>query len=286
MQLATARIGGAERWGVVEDDALRVAPASPGTPRSLRELIESGEPCPAPADWARHPLDALELLAPLPEPRRNVMCLGLNYLDHAAETQGTTPAEARLPAAPIVFTKATTAVTGPYAPIALDPRVTRRLDWEVELAVVIGRGGRFIPAEEAAGHVFGYTVVNDLSARERQKHHQQFFLAKSMDGSCPMGPTLTTADAVADPEALEIGCRVNGVTRQASRTDQLVFGIGAIVAAISEVMTLLPGDVIATGTPGGVGFARSPPEYLQPGDVVESWIEGLGCLRNEIVAAG
>lgn len=283
MRLATVRFEGTERWGVVEDDAVRLAPAD-GAPATLRAFIESGGAAPDTGDWEAVPLERAELCAPIPEPRRNVMCLGLNYADHAAESQGVSPEEVELPASPVVFTKATTAATGPHADVHVDPRVTRRLDWEVELAVVIGRGGRFIAADEAMDHVLGYTIVNDLSARERQKHHKQFFMGKSMDGSCPMGPWITTADEIPDPHVLSIRCMVNGAIKQDSNTRHLIFRIPRIVEELSTVMTLLPGDVIATGTPAGVGFARNPPEYLQPGDEVECYIEGLGALRNTIRA--
>lgn len=286
MQLATVETAGERRWGVVAGEAVRLAPRDAATADSLLAFIASGAGLPDPAGWEEHPLDAVTLAAPIPEPRRNIMCLGLNYADHAAESQGTTADRATLPEYPVVFTKATTSVTGPRSEISVDPRATRRLDWEVELAVVIGRAGRFIAAEDAMDHVFGYTIVNDLSARERQKSHQQFFLGKSMDGGCPMGPWLTTADAVPDPHALGIRSLVNGALKQDSNTRHLIFRIPDIIAEISSVMTLLPGDVIATGTPSGVGFARNPPEYLGDGDVVECHVEGLGWLRNTIVAPG
>lgn len=281
MQLASMRIGQAERWGVIDGQTVHLAPADTETP-TLRALIEAGNDLPDPADWERVPLAECDLRAPIPEPRRNIMCLGLNYADHAAESQGTTPDEVELPESPVVFTKATTTVTGPYADIPVDPRVTRRLDWEVELAFVIGRGGRFIARDEAMEHVFGYTIINDLSARERQRHHKQFFLGKSMDGSCPMGPWITSADVIRDPHALTISSTVNGTVKQDSTTRNLIFDIPRIIEELSTVMTLLPGDIIATGTPAGVGFARTPPEYLQTGDVVECHIEGLGSLRNTI----
>ncbi len=282
MQFASMRIGQSERWGAIDGSMACLAPAGDGAPASLRSLIEAGGDLPNTADWERVPLAECELRAPIPEPRRNIMCLGLNYADHAAESQGTTPDQVELPESPVVFTKATTTVIGPCADVPVDPRVTRRLDWEVELAFVIGRGGRFIPRSEALAHVFGYTIVNDLSARERQKHHKQFFLGKSMDGSCPMGPWITTADEIPDPHALAISSTVNGSVKQDSSTRNLIFDIPRIIEELSIVMTLLPGDIIATGTPAGVGFARTPPEYLQAGDVVECYVEGLGALRNTI----
>ncbi len=283
MRLATMHVQGAERWGVIAGETLLLAPCAKG-PGSVRAFIEAGGGELDTRDWEPAPLAPEQLRAPIPEPRRNVMCLGLNYADHAAEAQGTTVDQVQLPASPVVFTKATTAVTGPHSGIPVDPRVTRRLDWEVELAVVIGRGGRFIAAADAMDHVFGYTIVNDLSARERQKHHQQFFMGKSMDGSCPMGPWITTAEDVPDPHNLALATRVNGALKQDSNTGNLIFGIARVIEALSTVMTLLPGDIIATGTPPGVGFARNPPEYLQDGDVVECRIEALGTIRNTIAS--
>lgn len=269
------------RWGVMDGSKVALAPEAHA--HSLRELIENGTSVGDTHGWLEVSADEVAMRAPLPEPRRNIMCLGLNYADHAAESQGTTPDEAQLPADPIVFTKATTSVTGPQATIPVDPRATKRLDWEVELAAVIGRKGRFIEAHRAHEHVFGYSVINDLSARDRQKRHQQFFIGKSMDGSCPMGPAIVTADAIADPHALRLRSWVNGLPKQDSSTRQLIFSIDAIIAELSSVMTLLPGDVIATGTPSGVGFARSPREFLQAGDRVTCEVEGIGRLDNTIV---
>ncbi len=235
-------------------------------------------------DWPRVTAEALTFLAPLPQPPRNILCLGLNYADHARESQQAKGDELALPEAPVVFTKATTTVAGPYADFVLDPAVTGELDWEVELGVVIGRGGRHIPRDQAMEHVFGYTVINDLSARDLQFRHKQFFLGKSVDGSCPMGPWITTADTVPDPHDLALSCQVNGITEQQSHTGEMVFPIPEIIETLSRIMTLIPGDVIATGTPAGVGFARTPPRFLQAGDVVSCEVEGLGNLRNRIVA--
>ncbi|MBK1727369.1 fumarylacetoacetate hydrolase family protein [Halorhodospira neutriphila] len=253
-------------------------------PGDLGAALERGAvPGPQP-HWPLVDAAELELLAPIPAPRRNVICLGLNYAEHAAESQRAKGAEWALPSDLVVFTKATTTVTGPYAEITLDPAVTEQLDWEVELAAVIGRGGRHIPAERAAEHVFGYTVVNDLSARDLQFRHKQFFLGKSVDGTCPMGPWITTADAVPDPHALTLSCRVNGVLKQHACTSGMIATVPQIVAGLSRVLTLEPGDIIATGTPSGVGFARQPPEYLAPGDRVTSEVEGLGRLENRLAS--
>ncbi|NKQ37768.1 MAG: fumarylacetoacetate hydrolase family protein, partial [Chloroflexi bacterium] len=227
-------------------------------------------------------LEAARLLAPIPAPRRNVMCLGLNYAAHAAESLRAKGEALSTAAVPIVFTKATTAVTGPYDDILLDTAVTRQLDWEAELAIIIGAEGKNIPAEEAMRYVYGYTVLNDISARDLQMAGKQFFKGKSLDGSCPLGPVIVTADEL-DPTDLRVTCRVNGVLKQDGRTSQMIFDIPATIAYLSLGMTLLPGDIIATGTPEGVGFARTPPEFLQPGDMVICEIEEIGEIRNQIV---
>jgi 2-keto-4-pentenoate hydratase/2-oxohepta-3-ene-1,7-dioic acid hydratase in catechol pathway len=232
---------------------------------------------------ARKKLSALRLLAPIPQPRRNIFCLGMNYIEHARESLAAQGKPFERPAYPVFFTKATTTVNGPYADVPFQANVMRKLDWEVELAVIIGRGGKNIRRKDALNHVFGYTVINDLSARDLQRDHNQFFKGKSLDGACPMGPWIVTADEVPDPHALAIRCRVNGVLKQDWTTGDMIFDIPATIESLSQGMTLLPGDVIATGTPSGVGFARTPPEFLRPGHVVECEIEGIGTIRNKIV---
>lgn len=233
-------------------------------------------------DRATFSLNSLALLAPIPRPTKNVMCLGLNYADHVMETSAAADREAKLPEHPIVFTKNVTSVTGPDATVPYDPSVTEQLDWEVELGVIIGRPGRAIDPEKAMDHVFGYTVINDLSARDLQFQHKQFFIGKSLDGLCPMGPWIVTADEIADPHALAVRCNVNGVRKQDSSTRHMIFDIPAIISTLSRGMTLETGDIIATGTPDGVGFARTTPEFLRPGDEVVCEIEGIGVLRNTI----
>jgi 2-keto-4-pentenoate hydratase/2-oxohepta-3-ene-1,7-dioic acid hydratase in catechol pathway len=222
------------------------------------------------------------LLAPLPKPRRNIFCVGLNYLEHAREGARAAGRELKLPSVPMFFTKATNAVNGPFNDIPFEARVSAQIDWEVELGVVIGRRGKNISAAEAMRYVFGYTVVNDISARDLQTAHGQFFKGKSLDGACPMGPWILTADEIPDPHALPLRCRVNGVTKQDSNTNDMIFKIPALIESLSLGMTLEPGDVIATGTPQGVGFARTPPEFLAPGDVVECEVEGIGMIRNAV----
>lgn len=229
------------------------------------------------------PLEDVILHAPL-LPRRNIMCLGLNYAEHARESLEAQGKTVSLPELPVVFTKATTAVSGPTDLIPYDSNVSDKIDWEVELGVIISKQGKNIATETAMDYVFGYTVLNDISARDLQRQGKQYFKGKSLDGSCPMGPWIVTADAVPEPHNLDIRCLVNGVEKQASNTRHMIFNIPDTIAYLSRGMTLLPGDIIATGTPDGVGFARTPPEFLRPGDVVTSIVEGIGKLRNVVTA--
>jgi len=225
----------------------------------------------------------LRAQAPIPHPRRNVFCVGWNYVEHFEEGAHARPQQLELPKHPAFFTKATHTVIGPFDPVPAHARTTERLDWEVELGVVIGRGGRDIDEADAMRHVWGYMVINDVSAREVQRRHgQQWFKGKSLDGTCPTGPWIVTADAVADPHALRVTCRVNGVTKQDASTRQMHFRIPRLIAELSAGMTLEPGDILSTGTPAGVGHARTPPEFMHAGDVVETEIEGIGVLRNRI----
>jgi 2-keto-4-pentenoate hydratase/2-oxohepta-3-ene-1,7-dioic acid hydratase in catechol pathway len=226
---------------------------------------------------------AVRLLAPLAPLRRNVFCVGKNYAEHVAEIErsGFVSSNQGPPPKPAIFTKATTAVIGPGDPIPAHADLTRALDYEGELAVVIGVGGSRIPAESALDHVFGFTILNDVTARDLQRDHQQWFIGKSLDGFCPMGPSITTRDEV-DGSRLDVRCWVNGELRQDSNTSQLITGIPALIATISAGITLLPGDVIATGTPQGVGAGFDPPRFLGPGDEVAIEISGLGRLLNRV----
>jgi 2-keto-4-pentenoate hydratase/2-oxohepta-3-ene-1,7-dioic acid hydratase in catechol pathway len=220
--------------------------------------------------------DAVEIVAPVPRPGK-VVCVGLNYRDHAAESKMPVPER------PVLFSKFPTAVIGPDQPIEI-PFGSSRVDYEAELAVVIGRRAKLVPVERALEYVLGYTNFNDVSARDFQFADGQWQRGKSCDTFAPFGPAIVTADEIADPHTLRIRARVNGQTLQDSNTNQLVFGVPELIAFISETITLEPGDVIATGTPPGVGFARNPPIFLQPGDVVEIEVEGLGVLSNPVVA--
>jgi len=226
--------------------------------------------------------EEVRVVAPIPRPRKNVVCVGWNYRAHFAEAQALHNRGQDFPAHPTFFTKAPTSVIGPEDPIPLDPAVSNQLDWEAELAVVIGRRGKNIPEAEAAQYVFGYMVANDLSARDLQRQYGgQYFKGKSLDGCCPCGPWITTADEV-DPHALRIMSRVNGTTKQESTTALLYFSVSRLIASLSAGMTLEPGDIIMTGTPPGVGFGRTPPEFLKAGDLLETEIEHLGVLRNPV----
>lgn len=228
-------------------------------------------------------LTSIRLLSPIPRPRKNIFCVGWNYLDHFEEGAKARPHVQEMPAHPAFFTKAPTCMNGPFDDVPAHTGVTERLDWEVELGMIIGKGGRNISEADAMKHVFGFTVINDVSAREIQRQHgQQWFKGKSLDGHCPMGPWIATADEVADPNSLDIRCSVNGVIKQNSNTRHLYFKLPRIIAELSAGLTLEPGDIIATGTPSGVGHARTPPEFMQPGDLMETEIVGLGRLRNRI----
>ena len=222
--------------------------------------------------------------APIPEPLRNILCLGKNYLEHAQEVGAKMQQSTRPPEHPIIFTKATTSVTAPGEPIPAYRELTQKLDYEAELALVIGKGGRDISEADAWGHVFGYTAINDVSARDLQKIHYQWFRAKSLDGFAPMGPVLVHHSVMPAPQDITVKCFVNGELRQSETFDRLIFDVPRIIATLSSGMTLLPGDIIATGTPAGVGMGFTPPKYLQPGDEVVVDVTGVGELRNPVIA--
>lgn len=232
-------------------------------------------------------LAKVRLHAPIPLPHKNVFCVGWNYVEHFHEgRKAPLSAQAEeMPSHPTFFSKAPTTVNGPHDSIPPHTGVTERLDWEVELGVIIGPGGRNIGEVDAMKHIFGYVVINDVSAREVQgQHGGQWFKGKSLDGTCPMGPWIATADEV-DPADLRLLSRVNGVVKQDSSTRYMYFKLPRLIAELSAGLTLEPGDIISTGTPEGVGFARTPPEFMIPGDVLETEIVGLGLLRNKIGTA-
>ncbi|MCF6092661.1 fumarylacetoacetate hydrolase family protein [Microaerobacter geothermalis] len=224
-------------------------------------------------------MEDIQLKAPIPRPLKNIFCLGKNYADHAIEMGGVES----IPKDPMVFSKAPTTVIGPNEGILSHHKVTSELDYEGELALVIGKKGRGISKEDAWDYVFGYTIINDVTARDLQQRHKQFLIGKSLDTSCPMGPYLVYREAISNPSQLKIETRVNGEIRQSSSTDQFIFNIPTIIETLSAGMTLEPGDIIATGTPSGVGKGFHPPKFLQPGDVIEIAIEGIGVLRNQVI---
>jgi len=236
------------------------------------------------ANCACRPLSEVRPQAPIPRPRRNILCLGKNYLEHAQEIAEKMKLSAEAPRQPIIFTKATTAVISPGEPIPAYPAYTSKLDYEAELALVIGTGGRDIAPEHAWDHVFGYTAINDVSARDLQKSHYQWFRAKSLDGFAPMGPLLVHRSSMPEPKDIEVKCFVNGELRQSDTFDRLIFDVPTMISVLSAGMTLLPGDIIATGTPAGVGMGFTPPKYLQPGDEVVVDVTGVGELRNPVIA--
>ena len=289
----TAHDRAGSRVGVVRDDIVidlaDCAGSPPFDPCDMLSLIEGGETA---LLWAREAVDGAKstialkearLLPPIPHTRKNLFCVGWNYLEHFKEGEKSRPHVQDMPAHPTFFSRAPTSVLGAYDDITFDARVTEKLDWEAELGVIIGAGSINIGEADAMRHVFGYTVMNDVSGRDVQRRHgQQWFKGKSLDGTCPMGPWIVTADEIADPHNLAITCTLNGVTKQESTTACMYFRIPRIIAELSLGMTLDVGDVILTGTPSGVGHARTPPEFMRPGDVLETAIAGVGLLRNRI----
>ncbi|HEX5080113.1 MAG TPA: fumarylacetoacetate hydrolase family protein [Geminicoccaceae bacterium] len=304
MRLITFDAGQGGRPGVQLDDAtlldldaaLAGAPAIGQAPfGSLHALIGRGaaalravaQLCEMAAggklDAARLRLADVRLLAPIPRPAKNVFCVGRNYVEHIAEGARAQKIDLKLPEYPVFFSKPPTAVIGPGDAIPVQVEVSTKVDYEVELAVVIGKPGRNIRAADALDHVFGYTIVNDVTARDLQRRHGgQFLKGKGLDGSCPMGPAIVTRDAIADPGRLAIRLWVNDELRQDGNTRDMIFPIGALIESLSEGLTLEPGDLLATGTPSGVGYAMSEPQFLKQGDVVTCEVEGIGRLVNPV----
>lgn len=228
------------------------------------------------------PLGNTTLLAPIPRPRKNIFGIGLNYTEHVAESARTLDTSKELPQEPVIFSKPTTAVTGPETNIIHNQKITKQLDWEVELAVIIGKGGKNISRENAMDHVYGYTIINDISARDCRRAGQ-WIVSKGQDTFAPMGPVLVTRDEISDPHNLNLRLTVNGVEKQNSNTKFMLFNINDLIHDLSTVFTLDTADIIATGTPAGVGAGRSPQEFMWPGDVVEATVEGIGTLKNTVV---
>jgi 2-keto-4-pentenoate hydratase/2-oxohepta-3-ene-1,7-dioic acid hydratase in catechol pathway len=288
LRLATYWWGGKRHVGRLSADGRDITPLALGERGARRgalaflEAQADGQPPPAAAGPSL-PLSAVTLDAPLPLPRRNLWCVGRNYRAHAKELAGTIFQRDDRPIDqwPMVFTKVPECVVGPNAPIRLPRGVSQQIDYEAELAVLIGRGGTNIPSSRAMDHVWGYTIVNDVTARDVQQRHHQWDLGKSFDTFCPMGPWLVDAQEL-DGRDTRVRCWVNGELRQDGQTRDLIFDIAALVETISRGITLYPGDVIATGTPAGVGMAMDPPTWLKAGDKVRIEIDGLGVLENPV----
>jgi 2-keto-4-pentenoate hydratase/2-oxohepta-3-ene-1,7-dioic acid hydratase in catechol pathway len=286
MRLVTYRVGEVQRPGAVKGemvvdlsavapDVLSLIEGGDDALKRARSLVSGG--------GAALPLDEVALLAPIPRPRKNIVCLGMNYAEHAYESMRAKGLPEKLPEYPVFFTKAPTAVNHPDANIPLLAELSSQRDWEVELAFIIGKTARNISKEDALKYVFGYTILNDVSARDLQSNHQQFFFSKSLEGSAPLGPWIVTADEIANPQALRLQLRLNGKTVQDSSTADMIFDIATTIATLSRGLTLEPGDIIATGTPSGVGMGMTPQIWLKAGDVMEAEIEKIGVLRNTII---
>ncbi|WP_282603200.1 fumarylacetoacetate hydrolase family protein [Paracoccus sp. PARArs4] len=277
MRLATLRIGPKTEGALIDADGnahligMSVIEAIAGGLERIGDI----------ATLRMVPEGSYGLEAPIPAPPKNIFCVGRNYMEHIAEGDRAQKRDVGVTEVPVFFTKPPTAITAPDGAIPIFPHVSTNIDYEVELAVIIGKTGRDIPAERAMEHVFGYTILNDISARDVQrKHGGQYFKGKGLDGSAPMGPWIVTADQIPDPHALRVRCLVNGEVRQDGNTRDMVFDIPTLIASLSAGMTLEPGDIIATGTPSGVGYAMEPPQYLRDGDSVTCEIEGIGRLDN------
>ena len=248
---------------------------------AVKLIAESGDLFPI---GTTLPLSNVKLLAPIPRPRKNIFGIGLNYTEHVAESAKTLDTSPDLPRQPVIFSKPPTTVIGPNEPILHNKEITQQLDWEVELAAIIGRTAKGVARENALSHVFGYTVIIDMSARDCRRAGQWIY-SKGQDSFAPMGPVVVTADDIPDPQTLDLWLTVNGVEKQRSNTAYMLFKVDELVADISRGITLEPGDIIATGTPAGVGAGRNPQEWLWPGDVIAASVEGIGTLRHPVVAA-
>lgn len=296
MYLATFKIGDREDWGLVRPDRGLICPArlwlGEGAPLTLLEFIRSSDTLdgaksgvsapPPPSDkWIN--VDDVELLPPIPRPIRNIFCVGKNYLEHIEELNKDGKISGANTQYPQYFTKATHTVTGPFAEISLHSDITSQVDYEAELAVIIGKKGINIPEDKAMDYVFGYTIINDVTARDLQRNHNQWFKGKSLDGFCPMGPWIVTKDEIDQPVELNISSQVNGELRQSSNTRNMIFSIPKLISILSQGLTLEPGDILATGTPAGVGMGFDPPKFLKPGDVVRIEIDNIGYIENRFV---
>lgn len=290
MRLVTFRDARGTRIGALDEagKVLDLLAADPSLPRDMLALIAGGEAALAAARAAEDKAPVAEgatILAPIPRPAKNIFCVGKNYHEHAKEFASSgfdATAKEVVPEAPVVFSKPPTSVIGPHDPIPSFLDSSNSTDYEGEIAVVIGKGGRGIGEADAYAHVFGYTIVNDVTARTLQHRHRQWILGKGIDGFCPMGPAIVTADAAGTPPKLAISTWVNGELRQRAPINDLIFAIPTLIATISAAITLEPGDIIATGTPAGVGIGFTPPKFLKPGDKVRIEVPGIGVLENPV----
>ncbi|MFI0844020.1 fumarylacetoacetate hydrolase family protein [Mesorhizobium sp. IMUNJ 23232] len=287
MRVATFSIGGERRVGLVDQDNETIAPFDLPVERAesgILALIDRNG-AGLPRTLSPIPLNQVELEAPIPQPRRNIFCVGKNYYEHAHEFArsgfDSSAAAGAIPKNPIIFSKVPESVIANRANVVIDSKVSTAIDYEAELAVIIGKAGRGISREKAFDHVWGYTIVNDVTARDLQGKYSQWLIGKSQDTFCPMGPWAVTRDEI-DLENTGIRCFVNGELRQDSKIPLLIFDIPTIIATLSEGITLRPGDIIATGTPAGVGIGFDPPKYLKAGDFVRVEIDGIGALENPI----
>jgi 2-keto-4-pentenoate hydratase/2-oxohepta-3-ene-1,7-dioic acid hydratase in catechol pathway len=288
MKLITGTTNGQTVAGWLDGDTVVICATGPEASVAVLALIAGGDA--ARADWAgkdgpRVPLSEIRLMAPIPEPRRDIFCVGKNYYAHAAEFHKSgfdSSAKEQVPSAPVIFTKATTSVIGPGDTVRASIDPTASVDYEGELAVVIGKRAFGVSRAQAMDHVFGYVIVNDVTSRELQKRHNQWVIGKGCDTFCPMGPWIATADEVGDAAALDLSTEINGAVRQQAKVGDLIFDIPTLIETLSQTITLLPGDIIATGTPAGVGIGFTPPIYLRPGDQMRVTITGLGVLENPV----
>lgn len=283
MKLATVRYEGAQRIGIVDVTGERIALLS-AEHRDMVELIGVDTAVLEADATTTVPLSQVTLLAPIPRPRRNIMCVGKNYSEHAREFARSGYESGAVLGKdvddhPALFSKLPSTVIGPGAEIELHQDVTGKVDYEAELALVIGKGGRSISKQDAYSHIWGYTILNDVTARDLQRNHKQWFLGKSLDTFAPMGPWIVSTEEL-DPENLQISCTVNGQERQDANTRDLIFDIPTLIATLSAGTTLEAGDIIATGTPAGVGIGLDPPQFLAPGDEVSVTISSIGVLTN------
>lgn len=292
MKFATLAIAGVPAAAIISDDSQKFCLLQDILPSFKGDLSSFISLQPAPilppvSQW--HSLAGQKILAPIPHPQRNIFCVGKNYHEHAKEFAqsgfDTSAAKGELaPAFPVVFTKATSTIVADGDPVSRFAGITEQLDYEAELAIIIGKPGRGISKKNALSHVWGYTIVNDVTARDLQQKHRQWFIGKSMDSFCPMGPWAVRAEDIGNPADLNVKCWVNDELRQNANTRDLIFDIPTIIETISAGMTLQAGDIIATGTPAGVGIGFNPPKFLEIGDVIKISIDHLGTLTNKIAA--